>query len=69
MKNMAGVMGEFKRGALHSGTPHGPMVTNPKQAMAIGMSEQQEMNGPHPAMRALHRLVNRSGKIASGSIR
>jgi hypothetical protein len=32
------VMGEFKRGELHSGKD-GPKVTNPQQAKAIAMSE------------------------------
>lgn len=36
------VMHEFKRGELHSGSKSGPVVTNPKQAIAIGMSEQRE---------------------------
>ena len=31
------VMGEFKRGTLHSGS--GDIVTNPKQAVAIAMHE------------------------------
>lgn len=31
------VMSEFKRGTLHSGS--GEIVTNPKQAIAIAMSE------------------------------
>ena len=33
------VMGEFKDGKLNSGTKKGPVVTNPKQAIAIAMSE------------------------------
>jgi len=33
------VMGEFKRGALHSGSARGPKVTSRKQAVAIAMSE------------------------------
>ena len=33
------VMSEFKGGMLHSGSKHGPMVTNRKQAIAIAMSE------------------------------
>ena len=33
------VMHEFKHGELHSGSKHGPMVTNRKQAIAIAMSE------------------------------
>ena len=33
------VMSEFKHGELHSGSKNGPVVTNPKQAQAIAMSE------------------------------
>ena len=33
------VMGEFKRGALHSGSKTGPKVTSRKQAVAIALSE------------------------------
>jgi hypothetical protein len=33
------VMHEFKHGTLHSGSKHGPMVTNRKQAIAIALSE------------------------------
>lgn len=36
------VMGEFKRGELHSGSKKGPKVTNMKQAMAIAMSEARK---------------------------
>ena len=32
-------MGEFKSGKLHSGSKKGPAVTNPKQAIAIALSE------------------------------
>lgn len=39
---IAKVMGEFKRGDLHSGSSKGPLVKNPKQAMAIAMSEKRE---------------------------
>ena len=34
------VMGEFKAGKLHSGSKSGPVVKNPKQAIAIAMSEK-----------------------------
>jgi len=37
-KKFAKVMGEFKAGTLHSGKG-GPVVKNPKQAIAISMSE------------------------------
>ena len=33
------VMGEYKRGELHSGVKNGPKVTNRKQAVAIALSE------------------------------
>jgi hypothetical protein len=33
------VMPKFKRGKLHSGSKHGPVVTNPAQARAIAASE------------------------------
>jgi hypothetical protein len=35
----AKVMGEFKRGTLHSGSKSGPKVKNRKQAVAIALSE------------------------------
>ncbi len=46
------VMGEFKRGELHSGAKTGPKVTSRKQAIAIAMSEadkkpmKKAMGGP-----------------------
>jgi hypothetical protein len=33
------VMPKFKAGQLHSGSPNGPLVTNPAQAIAIAASE------------------------------
>lgn len=38
---VAKVMGEFGKGELHSGSKKGPKVTNPKQAIAIALSEQR----------------------------
>ena len=38
-KKIGKVMGEFKSGKLHSGSKKGPEVTNPKQAIAIALSE------------------------------
>lgn len=37
-KKVGKVMGEFKKGTLHSGKG-GKVVTNPKQAIAIALSE------------------------------
>lgn len=36
------VMKEFAEGKLHSGSKHGPQVTNPKQAVAIAYSEARK---------------------------
>ncbi len=36
---VAKVMGEFKRGTLHSGSKKGPEVTKRKQAVAIALNE------------------------------
>lgn len=38
-KKIKKVMGEYKEGKLHSGSKKGPVVKNPKQAVAIAMSE------------------------------
>ena len=39
---VAKVMGEFKKGDLHSGSKDGPKVTKPAQAKAIAMSEARK---------------------------
>lgn len=36
------VMSEFKSGTLKSGSTSGPQVTNPKQAIAIALSEARK---------------------------
>lgn len=38
-KKVSKVMKEFGKGELHSGSKKGPVVTNPKQAQAIALSE------------------------------
>lgn len=42
------VMSEFKRGELHSGSKQGPLVTNPKQAKAIALSEARAAGAKIP---------------------
>lgn len=49
---VAKVMGEFKSGKLHSGSKHGPEVTNPKQATAIALSEARKAGAKIPVKRA-----------------
>ena len=39
------VMPQFKAGTLHSGAKRGPKVTNPKQALAIMLSEKRKSVG------------------------
>lgn len=46
MPGMKNTMGEFKRGQLHSGSKKGPVVTNRKQAIAIGLSEDRKAGKP-----------------------
>lgn len=42
------VMKEFKHGALHSGSKKGPVVENPKQAIAIALSEARKKGAKIP---------------------
>ena len=41
-KKVEKVMHEYKEGKLHSGSKKGPEVTNPKQAIAIALSEARK---------------------------
>lgn len=47
-KKISKVMKEFKSGKLHSGSKKGPIVTNPKQALAISFSEAREAGAKIP---------------------
>lgn len=42
------VMHEFKEHKLHSGSKKGPEVTNPKQAIAIALSEARKSGAKIP---------------------
>jgi hypothetical protein len=42
-KKVEKVMHEFKSGELHSGSKKGPVVTNPKQGIAIALSEARKV--------------------------
>lgn len=59
-KSVRGVMAEYKAGKLHSGSPTGKVVTNPRQAVAIALSEQRQMSHPHRNLGAyLHKPKKR----------
>jgi hypothetical protein len=49
---IAKVMGEFASGKLHSGSKKGPEVKNPKQAVAIAMSEARKAGAKKPVKKA-----------------
>ena len=49
---IAKVMGEFKSGELHSGSKKGPEVKNPKQAVAIALSEARKAGAKIPVKKA-----------------
>src|SRR5262249_5566985 len=46
---MGKTMDEFKQGTLHSGSKTGPVVTDPAQAKAIGLSQARKAGQPAPA--------------------
>jgi hypothetical protein len=54
---VAKVMGEFKKGELHSGSKDGPKVTKPAQAKAIAMSEARKAGMKAPMKK------NEGGKV------
>lgn len=47
-KKIGKVMKEYKSGTLHSGSKKGPVVTNPKQATAIALSEARKSGAKIP---------------------
>jgi len=47
-KKVEKVMHEYKEGKLHSGSKNGPEVSNPKQAIAIALSEARKSGAKIP---------------------
>ncbi len=47
-KKIKKVMGEFKKGELHSGSKKGPIVASPEQAKAIALSEARKAGAKIP---------------------
>ncbi len=53
MPGMDKTMHEWKAGNLHSGSKSGPKVTNRKQAIAIGLSQERKAGGDVPSLKGL----------------
>jgi len=65
---VAKVMGEFKSGKLHSGSKSGPAVTNPKQAVAISLSEARKAGAKMPMKKKLGgAITDPAGAVARGN--
>jgi hypothetical protein len=56
-KKIGKVMGEFGRGELHSGSKEGPVVKNPKQAIAIAYSEGRKATKKADGGQIVRRVV------------
>jgi hypothetical protein len=52
MAKVEKVMGEYGKGELHSGSKKGPVVKNPKQAVAIALSEARDAGAKIPMKKA-----------------
>ena len=55
------VMKEFGKGKLHSGSDKGPLVKNPKQAIAIGISEARDAGAKIPVKKQMGGLMAKPG--------
>jgi hypothetical protein len=51
-KKISKVMTEMKEGKLHSGSKKGPIVTSPKQGIAIALSEARKAGDKIPKKKA-----------------
>jgi uncharacterized protein DUF6496 len=63
MPGLRPTLHEFKEGTLHSGSKHGPVVTDRKQAIAIALHEGREAGERvSPLSRAKAHLKARYGR-------
>lgn len=56
-KSVKDEMDRFESGDLHSGSPTGPVVTNPKQAIAIALSEKKKRGEAVPGQMATRQAL------------
>jgi len=65
MAKVEKVMGEYGKGELHSGSKEGPVVKNPKQAVAIALSEARKAGAKIPVKKAEGGLMAKPGMGAA----
>ncbi len=56
-------MEKFREGKLHSGSEKGPVVTNPKQAIAIGLSESGQSKKKSPKAKKEQKEYKKEKKL------
>lgn len=67
-KKVGKVMHEYKHGDLHSGSKQGPEVKNPKQAIAIALSEARQSGAKvAPKKKAGAKKTSRKKAVATKS--
>jgi len=59
------VMSKWKSGDLHSGSKSGPKVGNPKQAVAIMLSEKRKAQSGKSEYKSKDPLSKAMGKVGS----
>ena len=66
-KKVGKVMHEFKHGELHAGSKKGKKVTNPKQAIAIGLSEARRSGANVPPKKGRKKTTKKAASKKSTS--
>lgn len=59
MPGVRATLHEFKKGLLHSGSKHGPVVKSRKQAIAIALSEERKAKGEPASYKAVKEHAKR----------
>lgn len=68
MPGMKNTLDEFAAGSLRSGSKNGPPVTNRKQAIAIGLSEDKRATKTRGSASVKKLALARRGKVRKPSI-
>ncbi len=68
MPGMKNTMDEYKSGDLHSGSKTGPKVTNKKQAIAIGLSEEKKEHIKNNSNKHAHLAPDGTVKVSHSQV-